>query len=202
MEFWTNSDAFWIILTGSLVAVSCGLLGCYLLLRQMSMIGDAISHAVLPGIVVAFLLSNSLSSLPALLGAASVGLAATFLIETVHRKGRMQSDASIGLVFTFLFAVGVIMVAALAENVDIDQECVLYGEIAFVLFDDAILGMPVSTFILAMDLLLILAVVALGYRGLFLTTFDPAYAAALGISTAVWHYLLMGMVSLTGCGVL
>ena len=197
MEFWTDSDAFWIILTGSLVAVSCGLLGCYLILRQMAMIGDAISHAVLPGIVIAFLVSNSLSSAPALLGAASVGLLATFLIETVHRNGRLQADASIGLVFTFLFAVGVIMVAALAKNVDIDQECVLYGEIAFVLFDDAVLGMPVSSFILVLNLIGILLVISIGYRGLFLTTFDPAYARAIGVTTGVWHYLLMGMVSLT-----
>lgn len=197
MEFWTDSDAFWIILTGSLVAVSCGLLGCYLILRQMAMIGDAISHAVLPGIVIAFLVSNSLSSAPALLGAASVGLLATFLIETVHRNGRLQADASIGLVFTFLFAVGVIMVAALAKNVDIDQECVLYGEIAFVLFDNALLGMPVSSFILVLNLIGILLVISIGYRGLFLTTFDPAYARAIGVTTGVWHYLLMGMVSLT-----
>lgn len=197
MEFWTDSDAFWIILTGSLVAVSCGLLGCYLILRQMAMIGDAISHAVLPGIVIAFLVSNSLSSAPALLGAASVGLLATFLIETVHRNGRLQADASIGLVFTFLFAVGVIMVAALAKNVDIDQECVLYGEIAFVLFDDAVMGMPVSSFILVLNLIGILLVIGIGYRGLFLTTFDPAYARAIGVTTGVWHYLLMGMVSLT-----
>jgi manganese/zinc/iron transport system permease protein len=163
----------------------------------MAMIGDAISHAVLPGIVIAFLVSNSLSSVPALLGAASVGLMATFLIETVHRSGRLQADASIGLVFTFLFAVGVIMVAALAENVDIDQECVLYGEIAFVLFDDAVLGMPVSSFILALNLIGVLLVIGVGYRGLFLTTFDPAYARAIGVTTGVWHYLLMGMVSLT-----
>lgn len=190
-------DAFWVILTGSMVAVSCGMLGCYLVLRQMAMIGDAISHAVLPGIVIAFLLSNSLHSIPALIGAASVGLLCTFMVEFVSKKGRVQSDASIGMVFTFLFAVGVILVAVFAENVDIDQECVLYGEIAFVVFDPKIGRIPASTFIIACNLLLVLGFIFIGYRGLFLTTFDPAYASAIGISTGIWHYLLMGSVSLT-----
>ncbi|MFT7588232.1 MAG: manganese/zinc/iron transport system permease protein [Limisphaerales bacterium] len=197
MEYFIASDSFWIMFTGALVAVSCGLLGCYLVLRQMAMIGDAISHAVLPGIVIAFLLTNSLSSVPAVLGAASVGLFSTFLIETVHRKGRLQSDASIGMIFTFMFALGVIMIAWKADNVDLDQECVLYGEVAFVTFDPPVLGMPVSTLILLGNLLLIALFIGIGYRGLFLTTFDPSYAKAIGISTAFWHYSLMGMVSMT-----
>ncbi len=192
-----NADAFWIILTGSLVAVSSGLLGCYLLLRRMALIGDAISHAVLPGIAAAFLITGSLNSLPSLVGAATIGLACTWLIETVQKKAGVQGDAAMGIVFTFLFAVGVIMVSSLAGNADLDQECVLYGELAFVTFDDFVLGMPVSTAVLAANLLIVIAVIGLGYRGLFLTTFDPAFARALGISAGAWHYLLMSLVSLT-----
>ncbi len=190
-------DAFWIILTGSLVAVTGGLLGCYLLLRRLSLIGDAISHAVLPGIAVAFLITGSLSSVPALLGAAVVGLLCTWAIETVQHRAGLQGDAAMGIVFTFLFAVGVILVSSLAGNADLDQECVLYGELAFVIFDQTVLGMPVSTAILLANLLLVAAVLMVGYRGFFLTTFDPAFARAMGFSTVAWHYVLMSLVSLT-----
>ena len=75
------TDAFWIILTGSLVAITSGLLGCFLILRKMTMVGDAISHAVLPGIAIAFLISGSRSSVPMLIGAAAFGMLCTVLIE-------------------------------------------------------------------------------------------------------------------------
>lgn len=192
-----GTDAFWIVLTGALVAVSSGLLGGFLLLRRMALIGDAISHAVLPGIVAAYLLSGSLHSLPALLGAAAVGLLSTVGIEALHRRGGLPGDASMGMVFTFLFALGVIGVSAFGGNADLDQECVLYGELAFVGFTERWMGIPAGTAVLAGNLVLVLAVIGIGWRGLFLTTFDPAYAAAIGVSTAFWHYLLMALVSLT-----
>ena len=195
-------NAFWIILTGSLVASSAGLLGCYLILRKMSMIGDAISHAVLPGIFIAFLLSGSLSSLPMLVGASIFGVFCTVFIEFLHQKGRLQSDAAIGIVFTFLFAIGVILISVYAKQVHLDQDCVLYGEIAYVPLDTwttasgTDLG-PSAVWVMSGLLLLIVAMITLGYKGLFLTTFDPAYAAAIGVSTTFWHYLLMSAVSLT-----
>lgn len=194
--------AFWIILTGSLVAITCGLLGCFLVLRKMSMVGDAISHAVLPGIVIAFLLSGSRETLPMLLGAGATGLLATFLIEYFHRRAGLQTDAAIGVVFTFLFAVGIILISAFAGQVDIDQDCVLYGEIAYVPIDlwvtasGAIMG-PRPVYILSAVLVLVVVFIWLGYKELKLTSFDPAFASALGISTALWHYLLMAAVSLT-----
>lgn len=195
-------DAFWIILSGSLVAVSCGLLGCYLILRKMAMVGDAISHAVLPGIVLAFLISGSRNSFVMLIGAGLIGLLTTFLIEFFHRKAKLQSDASIGLTFTWLFAVGVILISAFAGKVDLDQDCVLYGEIAYVPIDLWITGGgqimgPRAVYISGSVLLIILLFIKFGYKELFLTTFDPAYATAIGISTTLWHYLLMGAVSLT-----
>jgi manganese/zinc/iron transport system permease protein len=126
---------FWIILTGSLVAINCGMLGVFLILRKMAMIGDAISHAVLPGIVVAYLLAQSRNAIFTLLGAALFGLLTTFLIELFYKRARLQSDASIGITFTWLFAIGVILVTAFTGNIDLDQECVLYGDIAYVPFD-------------------------------------------------------------------
>lgn len=195
-------NAFYIILTGSLVAVSCGLLGCYLILRRMAMVGDAISHAVLPGIVIAFLISGSRDSGIMLLGAGILGVFTTFLIEFFHTKGRLQTDASIGVTFTWLFALGVILISVFAGQVDLDQECVLYGEIAYVPIDlwilkDGTLMGPRVIYIMAFVLCLILAFIMIGYKELFLTTFDPSFAVAMGISTTLWHYLLMGAVSLT-----
>lgn len=193
--------AFWIILTGSLVAITCGLLGCFLVLRKMSMVGDAISHAVLPGIVIAFLLSGSRDTLPMLLGAGATGLMATFLIEYFHRRARLQTDAAIGVVFTFLFAIGIILISVFAGEVDIDQDCVLYGEIAYVPIDlwitDLGINMgPRPIYVLTTVLLLVFLFIKLGYKELKLTSFDPEFAAAIGISTGLWHYLLMAAVSL------
>lgn len=195
------NDAY-IILTASLVSLSCALLGCYLILRKMAMVGDAISHAVLPGIVVAFLISGSRDSITMLLGAGLIGIVTTFLIEFLHKKARLQTDASIGVTFTWLFAVGVVLISLFAGKVDLDQDCVLYGEIAYVPLDlwitdnGTIMG-PRALYIVGTILVLIVVFVVAGYKELFLTTFDPAYASAIGVSTTMWHYLLMGGVSAT-----
>ncbi|WP_026236323.1 metal ABC transporter permease [Pontibacter roseus] len=195
-------NAFWIILTGSLVATCCSLLGCYLILRRMAMVGDAISHAVLPGIVIAFLLTGSRDSVPMLIGAGLLGVLTTFLIEFFHRYARVQADAAIGVTFTWLFAIGIILISVFAGQVDLDQDCVLYGEIAYVPLDlwitESGLSMgPRTVWTLSITTLLIILFIVLGYKELFLTTFDPAFAAAIGISTSLWYYLLMTAVSLT-----
>ncbi len=189
-------------MTGSLVAITCGLLGCYLILRKMAMVGDAISHAVLPGIVIAYLISGERVGILPLAGAALVGLFAAVMIEWLYRKARLQTDASIGITFTWLFAIGVIITSYFSGKIDLDQECILYGEIAYVPLDvilDAAGNSygPRPFWILLSVLTLVLGFIIYGYRGLFLTTFDPGFAAAIGISTAFWHYSLMGAVSLT-----
>ncbi len=193
---------FWIILTGSIVAVSCSLLGCYLVLRNMAMVGDAISHAVLPGIVIAFLISSSRDSFTMLIGAGLIGMLTTFLIEFFHKKGKLQPDASIGVTFTWLFAIGIILVTAFASKVDLDQECVLYGEIAYVPLDMLITGSgkllgPRAVWVSGGVLIVNLILIILFYRPLLISTFDPSFASAIGIATGVWHYVLMGAVSLT-----
>lgn len=166
------------------------------------MLGDAISHAVLPGIVLAFLFTGSRDSITMLIGAGSIGVITTFLIEYFHKKGKLQADASIGVTFTWLFAIGVILISVFAGKVDLDQDCVLYGEIAYVPIDlwitDSGINMgPRVIYISGSVLLILITFIYLGYKELFLTTFDPAYASAIGISTVFWHYLLMGAVSLT-----
>jgi len=195
-------DAFWIILSGSLIAISCGLLGCFLVLRKMSMIGDAISHAVLPGIVLAYLISGSRDSIPMLIGAAAIGLLTTIIIEFIHHKAKLQMDASIGITFTFLFAIGIILISLFTGQIDIDQDCVLYGEIAYVPLDLWIsengvnLG-PRSVWIASILLLFILVFIWLGYKGLVITSFNSEFAHSLGIAIVFWQYALMGTVSIT-----
>lgn len=193
---------FWIILTGALVAVSAGLLGCFLVLRRMSMIGDAISHAVLPGIVIAYLVSGNREPLTMLIGAGSLGLVATFMIEYLRKKAKVQGDAAIGVTFTFLFSIGIILISLFANQVDIDQDCVLYGEIAYVPIDTLITDSgqnigPRPVYLLGGMLIVIVAFIYLFFKQLSLSAFDPAFATAIGISTTLWHYLLMGLVSMT-----
>jgi len=192
---------FWIILTGILVVASTGTLGCFLVLRKMTMVGDAISHAVLPGIVITYLLSGERNSFFMIIGAGLIGLLTTFLIEFLHKKGQVQEDASIGITFTSFFALGVILISYFAGNVDLDQDCVLYGEIAYITLDPMLIGGveygPRAVWLLATVFLIVIFVVYIGFRSLKVTTFDPSYAASIGISATLWHYILMSLVSLT-----
>src|SRR5918994_3305172 len=123
------------VAVAAVCGVSCALLGCYLILRRMSLLGDAISHAVLPGIALAFLLTGQISAWPVFLGAMALGVLTAFLTHTIHSFGNVPEDASMGVVFTSLFAVGVILITHAAANVDLDPGCVLYGLIEFVPLD-------------------------------------------------------------------
>ncbi|WP_285891271.1 metal ABC transporter permease [Paenibacillus pasadenensis] len=189
---------FWILLTGSLAAVSCAILGCFLILRRMALMGDAISHSVLPGIVVAYMISGSRDSIYMLIAAAIMGLLCVLFIQWFNNRG-IQSDASIGVVFTSLFAIGVVLVSMNARQVDLDLDCVLYGEIAYTAWNTLQIGGvdlgPRSVWLLGGTLLLVLAVIGLFYKQFKLCAFDPMLAAALGIPAALFHYLLMGLVS-------
>ncbi|WP_141432159.1 metal ABC transporter permease [Bacillus sp. 03113] len=191
---------FWIILIGVLVACSCSLVGCFLVLRKMSMIGDAISHSVLPGIVIAFLVSGSRDSLFMMMGAGILGLVTVLLIQLFHQSG-VQSDAAIGVVFTALFAVGVVLVSLFARQVDLDLDCVLYGEIAYAPWNTlTIAGIdlgPKAVWGVGFIFLLSLVLISLFYKQFKICSFDPAMAAAVGIPVLLFHYLLMGLVSLT-----
>ncbi len=166
------------------------------------MVGDAISHAVLPGIVVSFLLSGSREGLPVFLGAVGTGLFSSFFIEWLHKKAGLQNEASIGVTFTWMFALGILLISVLTGQVDLDQDCVLYGEIAFVPLDLWIgpsgfnLG-PRAFWYLVPVLLINIFVIYRGYKEFQVSAFDPQFAAVTGISLGLWHYLLMGMVSVT-----
>jgi len=195
------SSTGWILITGILAASSCALVGTFLVLRKMSLMGDAISHAVLPGIVIAFLLTAGRNTFPMLIGAGIFGLLTVYLTELLSQKGRIFHDASMGIVFTTLFAIGVIIISLFAGNVDVDQECVLYGEIAYVPWDLWIwqgtnMG-PRPVWILGFVLLLNITFITLAYKELKTYSFSPQLAATLGMPVGLIHYGLMGSVSLT-----
>ncbi|NOV02997.1 metal ABC transporter permease [Paenibacillus planticolens] len=190
----------WIILTAALVAAACSLVGCFLVLRKMAMIGDAISHSVLPGIVIAFLISGSRGSIIILIGAAVIGLVTVFLIQLFQQSG-LQSDASIGVVFTAMFSIGVVLISLYTRQIDLDLDCVLYGEIAYVPWNTIEIGGvsigPKAVWAVGFALFLSVLVIGIFYKQFKLCSFDPALAAAVGIPVILFHYLLMGLVSIT-----
>lgn len=186
------------ILVGMVCNVACAILGCYLVLRRMSLLGDAISHAVLPGIAVAFILTGHINGWVIVAGAMAVGMLTTFLTQSFHQLGRVPEDASMGVVFTSLFALGVILINNFASHVDIDPGCVLYGLIEFVPLDTITLGgvtVPRAMLTMAPMLLLTVGFVLLLWKELKIASFDPALATAIGINATLIHYLLMAMVA-------
>ena len=190
-----------IILTALLVALPASLLGVFLLMRKMVMVGDAISHAVLPGIVVAYLLTDSRDSLPMLLGAAVMGVLTTVFIDFLNRRIRIQQDAAIGTAFTFLFAVGVLLIAFFAgTNTDLDQECVLYGDLETSFLDQRIWnGYLVGTgaiFQLLPLNVLVLTVIIFAFRPLTVWAFNSDFGKLLGMKTGRWQLLMMSLVSI------
>jgi len=198
-----HSSSFSILLVGSFVAASCALLGCFLVLRRMVLLGDALSHSVLPGIAIAFLLTGSLASFPMIVGAGTFGVLTVVLVQLLNRSGRLGEDASIGVVFPAFFALGVLIISRYARDVDLDIDCVLFGEIAYTPLDLWVLGgveLPRAVWFTGGILVLNLLVVTILYKELKLTSFDPALAAALGLSPLAVHYILMSAVSVTVVG--
>ena len=183
------------------VAAACALPGTFLILRQMAMMSDAISHAILPGIVVGFFLTENLSSPFLILGGAAAGLLTVILIERMRKTNLVREDSAIGLVFATLFAIGVILIAQFANDIHLDTDAVLLGELAFVPLDRLIidgrdLG-PQALYSTGTVALLCTGFILLFYKELKLATFDSSLCAALGFLPALLHYALMGFVSMT-----
>ncbi len=193
-----------VLLVAAMVAASCALLGSFLVLRKMALLGDAISHAVLPGIVLAFLWTGSRSALVMVLGAGALGVLTVLLVELFNRTRRLSEDASIGVVFPALFAIGVLLISRYAAQVDLDLDCVLYGEIAYAPWDLWLVGErslgPKALWVNGVVLAINLLFVGLFYKELKVTTFDQELAHALGFWPVLMHYLLMSLVSVTVVG--
>ncbi|MBM9538624.1 metal ABC transporter permease [Desulfobulbus alkaliphilus] len=187
-------------LIGIVTAVACALPGVFLVLRQVAMMSDAISHTVLLGIVIAFFIAGSLESPLLIVGAAMMGVVTISLVEMLVNTRLVKQDAAIGLVFPALFSVAVILISRYAGNVHLDVDTVLMGELAFAAFDRWQgwgLDLPRSLWLMSVVLLLNGLLIGLFYKELKLATFDTGLAAALGFSSVLIHYGLMTVVSVT-----
>lgn len=196
---WTSLD-WWIVAAAALSAMSCALLGNFLVLRRMSMMGDAISHAVLPGLAVAFLITGSRGSIPMFIGAAIVGVLTAAFTEWIHRFGKVEESAAMGVVFTVLFALGLILLVRAADHVDLDPGCVLYGAIELTPLDMRnVWGfeVPRAVIMLTVMLLFNLLFTSAFYKELRITAFDPGLATTLGFNSTLMHYLLIVVVAMT-----
>ncbi len=202
---WGTIDT-WMVVIGGLVAMACALPGVFLLLRRQSMLGDALSHTVLPGIVLAFLASQALrgagwitpDALQAaqhgilFVGALATGILTSLLSEWVQKRGRVESSASLGVVYTTFFAAGLLLLRLFADNVHIDADCVLFGAVENLVIDPAARSGAArfAGLVLALNLALIVVL----YKELRISTFDPGLATTLGID-ARWIHL--GLVAVT-----
>jgi len=185
------------LLIGCLAAVACALPGNFLILRRQALIGDAISHVVLPGIVVAFLLTSAVSAAAMMLGAATAAVIAVAMIEGIRRFGRIEPGAAMGVVFTTMFAGGVLLLELSdTSGIHIDVEHALYGNLESLIWLDAsgwgslldveaLKGLPPELFRIATVLAMIIALLAVFWRPLAISTFDEGFAASLGLPVTV-----------------
>ncbi len=188
----------------SLVAIACAIPGTFLVLRKMALISDAISHSVLPGVVIGFFLSHDLNSPLLIIMGTLAGVLTVVLVEYIQKTGLVKEDTAIGLVFPALFSVGVIMIHQNANDVHLDVDAVLLGELAFTPFDRLVINgvdmgaksLWVIGSILSVTLLLLIAF----FKELKISTFDAGLATALGFSPTVIHYGLMSVASVTTVG--
>lgn len=190
----------WIIVAGALCAIAAALVGNFLVLRRLSLMGDAISHAVLPGIAAAFLFSGSRGSFEVLIGAAVMGLLTVWLTEMIRRYGQVEESAAIGVVYTSLFAVGLILIDKAGDKIDLDPSCVLYGGLETVtlrMVDTPFGSVPSVVRTLSVVCLLNLVCVAVFFKQWQISTFDPLLAQAQGVSPSLFHYVLASLVAVT-----
>jgi manganese/zinc/iron transport system permease protein len=195
-----DSPPLMIMLTGALVGIAASLVGTFLVLRGNSMLSDAISHSIVFGIVVVWLITHRESGPVQLVGAALTGVLTVFLSELLASTRRVKNDAAIGLVFPVLFSIGVLLLNLYARDVHVDQHTVLLGEIGFVWLDTVDIGpyrVPQALLSIGAMTLVNLLFVGLLYKELKLATFDTALAKALGFAPGVLFYALLMLTSAT-----
>jgi manganese/zinc/iron transport system permease protein len=199
-----NSAQIEIQLIASVVAIACAIPGTFLVLRKMAMISDAISHSILPGIVIGFFITHDLNSPLLILLAALTGIITVILVEYIQKTGLVKEDTAIGLVFPALFSIGVILIAKNANDVHLDVDAVLLGELAFAPFDRLLIGEtdlgPKSLWVIGTILLITVTLLIAFFKELKVSTFDKGLAASLGFSPAIIHYGLMSVASVTTVG--
>mgnify|MGYP002622308788 CR=1 FL=1 len=194
--------------TAAVAAMSCALPGVWLVLRRHSMMGDALSHTALPGVVLAFLAVHGMESagwvdpvsgsaalhLVLFLGAVLLGVLTSLITEWVQKLGRVESGAALGVVFTWFFALGLLLLVLFADDVHIDPDCVLFGLLENVAWES---GIPGAARVNGAALLINLVLMLLFYKELKVAAFDPSLATSLGINARVMHYALMAATAVT-----
>jgi manganese/zinc/iron transport system permease protein len=191
-------------LIASIVAIACAIPGTFLVLRKMALISDAISHSILPGLVLGFFITHDLNSPLLIVMAALSGVVTVVLVEFIQKTKLVKEDTAIGLVFPVLFSIGVIMIAKNANDVHLDTDAILLGELAFAPFDRLLvdgfdLG-PKSLWIIGTILLITIGLLFTFFKELKISTFDAGLATALGFSPIMIHYGLMSVASITIVG--
>lgn len=189
---WYRDTTLRVVAMAFCVSAACGLTGVYLILRRLALVGDAISHSVLPGIVAAALLTGTLTGPAILLGAMAAGFLTTVLIDSIRRHSRVKADAATGIVFSSLFALGVVMVTQYAGGLHIDTECVLFGNIAEVATQP---GVPPALIQAAVVLAITVILIVLLYKEMLVSAFDATLARSLGIRAGWIHHGLMAWLS-------
>ena len=170
------------LLTSVLVGATCGLLSCFVVLKRWSLLGDAISHAVLPGVAIAYLLGW-----PFFVGAFVTGALTSLGIGAIERHTRIKSDAAMGLMFTAAFALGIVIISKITTSTHLMH--ILFGNV---------LGVQTSALVLTLLASLVAVLtIWLAYRPLLLYTFDPQQAQALGFNVSAIHYGLIMLLTLT-----
>lgn len=196
------------MLVAVLSATSCGLLGNFLVLRRQALIGDAISHVALPGIVGGFLVAGTIATLPLMLGAMAAAVIAAALIEIIRRAGKLEAGAAMGVVFTSMFAIGIVLLEQTgASNAHIDAEHALYGNLESTLWLGvsgwadiptwaAISELPRQLVTLAGVTCAIALAITVFFKELKVSTFDPGLAASLGLPVRTISTVLIVVVAL------
>jgi ABC-type Mn2+/Zn2+ transport system permease subunit/Mn-dependent DtxR family transcriptional regulator len=187
-EIMTQPWAVRAVTASVLVGLTCGILGVFIVLRNMSLLGDALSHSVLPGIVISFLFFGY-NPLGFFIGAMIAGLLSTSVITWIQQNAKTRNDAAIGIVFTVMFSFGIIGISWLnnTQNVHLDLKDFLFGNVLAVSPADVNMAIIVCLYSVAMIIIF--------YRYLFATTFQPVVAQVMGISVKAVHYLLMFLLS-------
>ena len=183
-----------------ITSLACAVLGVFLVLRRLSMVSDAISHSVLLGIVIGYFVTKDIGSVLLIIGASLFGVLTTVCIELLIKSKRVTEDASVGIIFPQFFSIAVILITRYARNVHLDTEMVLIGEIILApLHRINFLGLSLPKALIQMSFVLLINIVfiAVFFRKLKISSFDPVYAGVAGIAGAGLYYVFMALVSFT-----
>lgn len=191
-------DNIFLFLTAFLVAANSSTIGTFLMLRKYSMLADAISHGVLPGIVLAYFISKGKNDFSILFFSALFGVLVSYIIDWFTHKVKLFNDAAIGVSFTFLFSIGIILISKYGRNLDLDPECVLFGELTFIIFNLNTLGVPYALLNNLVFSLITFGFISIFYKQMVLYTFDEPFFVSKGFKKIIFRFFLILLVS-TAC---